>query len=140
MHGKVRPSARALVGTRLSSNHHRRCTQVREALHSENLRRVAIKIVHLRQLRKVRCGTDHEQSGCFGAHMGCAPQPITTWCFAHRSMPALDVGSTRRVSGSFQVSNAEANMAREMKIHKKLKHKNVVELIEDFRIEEKDKW
>jgi serine/threonine-protein kinase 11 len=64
--------------------------KVREALHSETLRRVAIKIVHLRQLRKAQ--------------------------------------------------NAEKNMEREMAIHKKLKHRNVVELTEHFRIDEKDKW
>lgn len=63
--------------------------KVREALHSETLRRVAIKIVHLRQLRKVR--------------------------------------------------NAEENMEREMAIHKKLKHRNVVELFEHFVIEQKEK-
>mmetsp|Transcript_35600 Transcript_35600/g.74767 ORF Transcript_35600/g.74767 Transcript_35600/m.74767 type:complete len:371 (-) Transcript_35600:14-1126(-) len=64
--------------------------KVRQALHSETLRRVAIKIVHIRQLRKVR--------------------------------------------------NAEESMRREMAIHRRLKHRNVVELIEDFRIEEKEKW
>ena len=64
--------------------------KVREALHSENLRRVAIKIVHLRQLRK----TEH----------------------------------------------GEQNMAREVSIHRRLKHPNVVELIEHFQIAEKEMW
>ena len=63
--------------------------KVREAVHSTNLRRVAIKIVNLRHLRTVR--------------------------------------------------NAEENMRREVEIHRRLKHVNIVELIEDFRIDEKQK-
>ena len=63
--------------------------QVREALDSESLRRVAIKIINLRQLRKVR--------------------------------------------------NAEENMRRELTIHRNLKHKHVVEMLEHFIVAEKQK-
>ena len=58
--------------------------QVKEAIDSNTLRRVAIKIVNLRQLRKVRNGE----------------------------------------------SNSEENVRRELGIHRKLKHPNIVELIE----------
>ena len=64
-------------------------TQVKEAIDSNTLKRVAIKIVNLRQLRKVR--------------------------------------------------NAEESVWQELKIHRKLKHPNVVELIEQFVLEEKQK-
>ena len=63
--------------------------KVREALHSETLRRVAIKIINLRQIRKVR--------------------------------------------------HAEAALERELRLHRRLKHKHVVELIEKFVVDEKQK-
>ena len=63
--------------------------KVREALNSETLRRVAIKIVNLRQLRKV--------------------------------------------------SSAEEGFKRELSIHRRLKHKHVVEMIERFNIDLKEK-
>ena len=63
--------------------------KVREALNSETLRRVAIKIVNLRQLRKVR--------------------------------------------------HAETAFERELRLHRRLKHRHVVELIERFVVEEKQK-
>lgn len=63
--------------------------KVREALNSETLRRVAIKIVNLRQLRKVR--------------------------------------------------HADLAFEREVRLHRRLKHKNVVELVEKFMLEEKQK-
>ena len=63
--------------------------KVREALDSNTLRRVAIKIINMRHLRKVR--------------------------------------------------NAEANLQRELSIHRRLKHHTVVEMIESFTIEEKQK-
>ena len=63
--------------------------KVREALDSETLRRVAIKIINLRQLRKVR--------------------------------------------------NAEEGLRRELAIHRRLKHPHVVELIEHFTVDEKQK-
>lgn len=59
-------------------------SQVKEALDSLSLRRVAIKIVNLRQLRKVRNGE----------------------------------------------VNPEESVRKELSIHRKLKHQNVVELIE----------
>ena len=64
--------------------------QVKEAVDSESLRRVAIKIVNLRQLRK-------------------------------------------------GVRNAEEMLKHELTIHRRLKHANVVELIEEFRVSEKEK-
>lgn len=63
--------------------------KVKEAVDSESLRRVAIKIINLRQLRKVR--------------------------------------------------NAEENLRHELSIHRRLKQANVVELIEEFRVAEKEK-
>jgi serine/threonine-protein kinase 11 len=63
--------------------------KVREALDSETLRRVAIKIINLRQLRKVK--------------------------------------------------SAEDNLRRELAVHRRLKHRHVVELIEHFTVEEKQK-
>ena len=62
---------------------------MKEAVDSQTLRRVAIKIVNLRQLRKVR--------------------------------------------------SAEENLKHELAIHRRLKHANVVELIEEFRVAEKEK-
>eukprot|EP00965_Chrysotila_dentata_P244527 6206028-Pleurochrysis_carterae.AAC.3 len=46
--------------------------QVRQALHSETLRRVAIKIVHIRQLRKARAHKAH-------AHEARARSPQMRW-------------------------------------------------------------
>ena len=57
---------------------------MKEAVHSETLRRVAIKIVNKLQLRKIK--------------------------------------------------NAEENMKRELKIHRRLKHEHVVELLEVLEI------
>ena len=62
---------------------------MKEAVDSQTLRRVAIKIVNLRQLRKVR--------------------------------------------------SAEENLKHELAIHRRLKQANVVELIEEFRVAEKEK-
>ena len=62
---------------------------MKEAVDSQTLRRVAIKIINLRQLRKVR--------------------------------------------------SAEENLKHELAIHRRLKHANVVELIEEFRVAEKEK-
>ena len=63
--------------------------KVREALDSRTLRRVAIKIVNLNKLRKIK--------------------------------------------------NAEAGLQRELSIHRRLKHPHVVEMIEHFNIEAKEK-
>ena len=63
--------------------------KVKEAVDSQTLRRVAIKIINLRQLRKVR--------------------------------------------------TAEENLKHELAIHRRLKQANVVELIEEFRVPEKEK-
>lgn len=63
--------------------------KVRDAVHSESLRRVAIKIINTAKLRKVR--------------------------------------------------NAEANLRRELTIHRRLKHAHVVEMIDSFAVEEKQK-
>ena len=63
--------------------------KVREALDASTLRRVAVKIVNLRQLRKVR--------------------------------------------------NAEAGFKRELSIQRRLKHRHVVEMIECFNVEHKEK-
>ena len=63
--------------------------KVKEAVHSETLRRVAIKIVNKLQLRKIK--------------------------------------------------NAEENMKRELKIHRRLKHEHVVELLEVLEIKKPDK-
>ena len=64
--------------------------KVREALHSETLQRVAIKIIALRSVRRTRLG--------------------------------------------------EEALKEEIKIHRKLKHPHVVELLGEFRRPEKDKW
>ena len=64
--------------------------KVREALHSETLQRVAIKIIALRSVRRTRLG--------------------------------------------------EEALKEEIKIHRKLKHRHVVELLGEFRRPEKDKW
>ena len=63
--------------------------KVKEAVHSETLRRVAIKIVNKLQLRKIK--------------------------------------------------NAEENMKRELKIHRRLKHEHVVELLEVLEVRKPDK-
>jgi serine/threonine-protein kinase 11 len=63
--------------------------KVREALDSETLRRVAIKIVNLRQLRKVR--------------------------------------------------NAEEGLRRELAIHRRLRHRHVIEMLDCFTLDEKQK-
>ena len=77
--------ARARVRANPNPNH----GKVKEAVDSQTLRRVAIKIVNLRQLRKVR--------------------------------------------------SAEENLKHELAIHRRLKQANVVELIEEFRVAEKEK-
>ena len=65
--------------------------KVREALHSRNLRRVAIKIVNLRSQARIRSGV-------------------------------------------------EELIQREVDIHKRLKHPNIIELIDHFRVENKAKY
>jgi serine/threonine-protein kinase 11 len=62
---------------------------------------------------------------------------------------ALDSVTLRRVAIKIvnlrvlrTVRNAEENLRRELRIHRRLKHANVVELIEDFKLltDEKHKW
>ena len=38
-----------------------------------------------------------------------------------------------------KIRNAEANLRRELRLHRRLKHRNVVDMIESFTIEEKQK-
>lgn len=59
---------------------------------------------------------------------------------------ALDSNTLRRVAIKRinlrqirKIRNAEANLKRELAIHRKLKHPNVIAVIEDFIIEEKQK-
>jgi len=95
--GKVKEAVRVRVRARVwiraqarvRANPNPNHGKVKEAVDSQTLRRVAIKIVNLRQLRKVR--------------------------------------------------SAEENLKHELAIHRRLKQANVVELIEEFRVAEKEK-
>ena len=88
---RVRARARVWIRAqaRVRANPNPNHGKVKEAVDSQTLRRVAIKIVNLRQLRKVR--------------------------------------------------SAEENLKHELAIHRRLKQANVVELIEEFRVAEKEK-